>query len=141
VPDMMHGAKTHRVLSRLRKRGGFTLVEVLAAVLLLSIGLIAVLSAVQACRTTQQRTFYMPIGRNIAQSTIEILRAEPFDTAVGSAGQSTSSLLPKGNTIVLTISPYPTASDTNLYQALVAVSWPEGKGTRTIRYETLLARK
>lgn len=120
---------------------GFTLVEILSAVALLSIGLLAVLSAGRAARETQQRAVHLSIARGIAQSKVDQLRAKSFDSLPSMAGASTDASLPKGNQIVVAVSRYPDAGETNLYQATVTVTWPCSVGTRTVRYDTLIARK
>ena len=119
---------------------GFTLVEVLAAVALLSIGLLAVLAAGRAARETQTRAVYLSIGRNIAQTKIEELRTTPsaisdYDT------ETTDPSLPDGNSVVVECSPYSGSFDPPMTQAVVTVSWPEQRGTRTIVYETLIRPK
>jgi prepilin-type N-terminal cleavage/methylation domain-containing protein len=120
---------------------GFTLVEVLSAVLLLSIGLLAVLTADQASRETQQRAVYISIGRGIAQSKVEKLRAAPIDSLPSFAGSSQDSSLPSGNLIQVAVVGYPNPSCTSLYKCTVTVTWPEGRGTRKVCYETLIARR
>lgn len=129
------------VSPRLSKRGGFTLVEVLAAVLILSISLLAIITAMAAARDMQRRTVYIAVGRNIAQSRIEQLRAAPIDTISTMAGTGTNGSLPAGNTVATSVSPYPDALQTSLYLVQVTVAWTEGRGVRTIRYETLIARQ
>lgn len=129
------------VLSTKRGNGGYTLVEVLAAVLLLSIGLLAVLSAYQAARETQKRAIFLSIGRGVAQSRIEEIRTASFDNILSYVGSSNNSSLPSGNSVVTNVNRYPTASETNCYKVKVTVTWPEGKGTRKIQYETLISRK
>lgn len=123
------------------KNGGFTLVEVLAAVLLLSIALLAVISANSAARGAQQRAVGLAEGRNIAQSIIEQLRAAPVSSVAGMTFPTSDSSLPSGNSISVSVAPYPTAGETNLYKASVTVSWPEAGSTRNVQYETLLVRR
>lgn len=120
---------------------GFTLVEILAACLLLSIGLLAVLTAVRAARETQQRALYLSIGRNIAQSKIDKARSMSVDNISSMAGTTQDSSLPAGNSITVSVNRYPDASQIHLYRVTVTVSWPEQRGTRRLTYETLIARK
>lgn len=120
---------------------GFTLVEILAATLLLSIGLLAVMSAAQAARETQRRALYLSIGRNIAQSKIDRLRSTPISSITSQAGTSTDPSLPKGNSVQVAVSRYPNTGVPDLYKGTVTVTWPEHKGTRRIRYETLIVRR
>lgn len=113
----------------------------MCAAALLSIGLMAVLSASQAARETQQRAQYIAVGRTIAQSKVDELRATPFDSLPSKAGTSSDPSLPRGNTVTVAVNLYAGAADGNVYQACVTAAWPEGRGTRTIRYDTLITRK
>ena len=126
---------------RTRSNGGFTLVEVLAAVALLSMGLLAVITASKAGREMQQKAVFVSIGRNIAQGRMEALRSLPSGSLDGQAGSTTSTSLPSGNSVQTTVAGYPTTSETNMRLVTVTVSWPEASGTRTIRYESLIVRK
>ncbi|MCE5321929.1 type II secretion system GspH family protein [bacterium] len=120
------------------RNGGFTLVEVLAAVLLLSIGLLAVLSAGRAAQETQQRAVRMSIGRLAAQSAIEQLRSNQSYTRPS----STVTGLPSGNKIIISVSPVSgSRSATKLIYASVTVTWPEGSGTQKVFYETYISPK
>jgi len=124
-----------------RHRRGFTLVEVLAAVVLLSIGLLAVLTAGRAAQETQWRAVHLAAARNIAQSKIDELRATPFGSIISGTDQSTDSSLPKGNQIAVTTAKYPDSSEANLAKVTVAVTWPEGRATGKIQYESLIVRR
>lgn len=130
-----------RVYNTLRGAQGFTLVEVLAATMLLSIGLLAVVMSTRAARDYQERAVRLSMGRAIAQSRIDELRSIPIDSLPLQAGSTSSPVLPKGNSIVTTVSSYPSSDETDMYRVTVKVLWPEGNGTRTIVYETLIARK
>lgn len=123
------------------KNGGFTLVEVLAAVLLLSIAMLAILTANSAARSTQQRATGLAAGRCVAESILEEIKAAPFDDISSMSFPKKDSSLPVGNAITVAINRYPTISEANLIKAAVKVSWPEANGTRTLQYETLIARK
>lgn len=123
------------------RKSGFTLIEIVSAMALLSIGLLAVLSANEASRSTQQRTVHLSLARSIAQSKIEQIRAAPFESIPSMAGASSDSSLPSGNQIVVAVSKYPDGSENNLYQATVTVAWRGDRRTRAIRYDTLITRK
>lgn len=124
-----------------RDSGGFTLVEVLAAVTLLSLGLLGVLAAATGARKTQHRATAISVGRMVAQNKIEVVRSAPIDTIDAMDSTTTDSSLPRGNSVVLLVAGYPLSSETNLYKASVTVTWPEERGTRKVYYETLIARK
>lgn len=132
---------SHPAPPRAARRSGFTLVEIVSAVALLSIGLLAILTATRAARDTQQKAVHLSIARAIAQSKLDQVRATPFDSIPSMAGVSTDTALPTGNQIVVTTAKYPDASETNLYQVTVTVSWTSAQGARTIRYDTLITRK
>jgi prepilin-type N-terminal cleavage/methylation domain-containing protein len=123
------------------RRRGFTLVEVLAAVGLLSIGLLAVLSASRVARDTQWRAVHLATARNIAQSKIDELRATLFDSIVIGTVQTTDSSLPRGNQITVVTAKYPDTSESNLIKVTVTVTWPEGKATGSVQYESLIVRR
>lgn len=124
-----------------QQNGGFTLVEVLAAVVLLSIAMLAILTANSASRSTQLRAVEMAAGRNVADSIVAQIRATPFDSCRAKSFPTQDSSLPAGNKISVSITGYPTASENNLLKAVIKVSWPEANGTRALQYNTLIARK
>ena len=132
--------KTSSVLRRIWKGGGFTLVEVLAAVLILSIGLMAVLAAIAAGREANHRALCISIGRSIAQSRIEQARAATRGSMLALNETSQNSSLPPGNTINVAVSRYPDDTETRMFRVVVTVTWPEGRGTRRICYETLVLK-
>jgi type II secretory pathway pseudopilin PulG len=116
-------------------------VEVLAAVLLLSIALLAILTATQAARDTQRRALWIATGRNIAQSRMDTLKSLSPNSLSSYYSQTEDPSLPDGNTVTVSCGPYPVANETNLFRATVVVRWPEGQGVRKVSYETLIARK
>lgn len=124
--------------------GGFTLVEVLAAVLLLSVGLLAVLSAGQAARETQQRAVYLAAGRIVGQTKVEQARATPFSQLDQLTHNGSDPSLPPGNTVNVVVSQYTNSvgqPDPDMERVSVTVTWPEAEGTRSVVYETLIANK
>jgi prepilin-type N-terminal cleavage/methylation domain-containing protein len=123
------------------KSGGFTLVEVLAAVLLLSIALLAIMTANTAARGAQQRAICQAAARNVAQSITDQLRAAPVDSISTMTFPASDSSLPSGNSIAVSVSGYPTSGETSLFKATVTVSWPEAGSTRSLQYETLITRR
>lgn len=123
-----------------KKHGGFTLVEVLVSILILSIALMATLSAIDVSQDTLSRSANMAVARDIAIREAERLRSASSSYIQGLDGddQYSSSDLPPGNQITRTASLYPDDSSESLWLASVIVTWPEGSSTRSIRYDTLL---
>jgi len=120
------------------RRGGFTLVEVLAAAAILSFAVLAVISATQAARESQQRATYLAIGRNVAQSRIEELRGAAAGSVIPAKISNTEPSLPAGNKVLVQVAPYAGFGTSSLYWVSVTVTWPEGKGVRKVEYETLI---
>lgn len=119
---------------------GYTLVEVLAATALLSVGILAVLTAMSGSRDMQQRAKWMCIGRTVAQSKMEDIRGGSATDIDGLTAVTCDSRLPAGNQISVTVTRYPDVSEDNFFRALVTVSWPEGNGTRGITHESLISK-
>lgn len=122
-----------------KKIAGFTLVEVLSSVVILSVALLSIITAMQAARETQQRAQYMHIAMNATQSQIERLRSLSFKH-ISAPSTSIVTGLPTGNTLTVTVNKYPTSSEGRLYLVVATAAWSEGKGTRTCTSETLIAK-
>ncbi len=116
---------------------GFTLVEVLTATVILSIGLLAILTAIAVARETQQRAVCMAIARDTAISQMEEYRSLDKGQLATVPLTRSSSDLPPGNLITCSWAPYPSALEIKMYRCTVTVTWPEGSGNRSIFYETL----
>lgn len=126
-------------IERRRRRSGFTLVEVLCSVVILSIALLAILSAMQGARSAARNALYLNIAANAAQSCIEELRSRQWDSIIAPPNSSDPSL-PTPNVIAVVVSPYPTATDQELVLVSATVSWPDGQTTRKLTYETLITK-
>ena len=128
-------------MSRLPRNQGFTLAEVLVAVMILSVVLITTIGAMAAARETQRRASNIALGRSIAQSRIEQMRSASCGKYPTMTGVSADSSLPAGNTVSVSASEYPNESQQQIYLVQVTVSWTEGSGVRNIHYETLVAQR
>jgi prepilin-type N-terminal cleavage/methylation domain-containing protein len=115
---------------------GYTLVELLVSVVILSIALLATLSAIRVAQDTQDRANHIAIARDIAISNLERYRWLKWNHMGDIPASQTSSDLPSGNAITCSAAQYPNGSS-GVYKATVQVSWPEGNGTRTVKYESL----
>lgn len=131
IRDEYKRVKTRRLGSG---KAGYTLVELLAAMTILSIGLLGVFSAISASRDLQQRAVYMAIARNAAVSFMETYRSIDKSKLNTVPATQYIATLPAGNSVECSSTIY----GTNLYLATVRITWPEGLGTRSIKYETLL---
>ena len=114
--------------------------EVLAAVLILSIGLLAILSSIVASRDTQQRASWLCIGRTIAYHKMEYVRSAAAAAVDGLNTTEQDMRLPAGNQIRVTVTRYPDSSQTKMFLATVTVTWPEGNGTRTLKHESFICK-
>lgn len=121
-------------------RRGFTLPEILVATVLLSIGILAVLSSITVARQTQARLARMTSARVVANSMMEELRSVPLSTLDGLSTTSTSNMLPAGNQVLVTATRYPDEDHTRSLRVLVRVQWPEGSTTDEIIRESIIAR-
>jgi prepilin-type N-terminal cleavage/methylation domain-containing protein len=119
-------------------RNGYTLVELLVAVTILSIALLGIMSAISVAQDTQTRAVRMAIARDIAIMHIENYRSATAGSISTPIAPYSSPDLPSGNVITPTASKYPDSSSTSLWRAVVTVRWPEGVTTRSIAYDTLL---
>lgn len=135
-------ARSPRLQKMNSKRSGFTLVEILAAVVLLSIGCLALLAAIPTARESQQRAVNMAVARNLAQSKIDWLRYSSYDTISSYSNTQNDSSLPNGYWTIQT-SPV----DANLCAAVVTVGWQELHGgdlkvyeARKLSYATYIVR-
>lgn len=128
----------HRLRSSCGNDGGYTLVEILVAVVILSIALLAIMSAISIAQDTQTRAFHMAIARDIAIMRMEDYRSAGGDSIANPVTPYSSPDLPSGNVITPAASKYPDAASDCLWRAIVTVRWPEGRTTRSITYDTLL---
>lgn len=118
--------------------GGFTLVELLVAVTILSIALLGIMSAIAVSQDTQERAIHMAIARDLAIKRIETYRSNTSGGVFSWQAPFTSPDLPKGNKFTPTSAKYPDSTSSMFWKVAVTAVWPEGKGTRRVVYEALL---
>jgi hypothetical protein len=109
----------------------------MVAVAILSIALLGIMSAISVAQDTQGRAVRMAVARDIAIDETERFRAMGSVSIAQPTPPYSSPDLPPGNNVTRTTSEYPNVGSDKLWRATVTVTWPEGKGSRTIRYDTL----
>lgn len=79
--------RDHRINALLSKQGGFTLIEVLMAMVIVSIGLLGTAVLTMGIMGSNKSSAEVTIATNLAQDELEEVRNEGFDTApaVGAA--------------------------------------------------------
>lgn len=113
---------------------GFTLIEILIAIFVIGVGLLAVLSlfgltisVVDRCHQTNQA--YL-----VANQTIEQIRALPFSSLNNETTTDTITELPSGQ-ITKTISPY--QADNDLKNISVVVTWTSRGRAQSVEINSL----
>ncbi|MFQ3549884.1 MAG: type II secretion system protein [Armatimonadota bacterium] len=122
----------------LNRKSGFTLVEILVSSVILSIGLVAILTGMSLSRESRLKAEQLNIANAIAQSYIEEYRAKEKTDLSNETINTTSSLLPRGNNITITVSQSENFSASSLSWVRVKITYPEANGTREIYYETCI---
>lgn len=116
----------HKLKRPFRDRGGFTLVEILVSCVILSIGLLALLTALGVAHATQDNAQHLLAARAAAQSEMERVRGLPFSSMPSSSPSVTTTAVPglPGGQMKVTISKYVyQASVTDLRQVRVEIYW------------------
>jgi len=131
-----------------RNRRGFTLIECIAAVLILGVGLVGVAGSMTAALLSNQKASDMQLAISIAQSTIEEMRSQGFgsvtyDDFPATATQTTepelADLHAGTRTIVITNN---YGGNTRLKKVAVTVSWRGRNATPvSITLETIVTNR
>lgn len=123
---------------------GMTLVEILVAVSILSIAMVVIASLFPVAVNYQKRATFIQIASLEARGMLDGAMTNNYGSL--NVGTTVSSVpeLPSGNTMTVTISPYPTSDSTYLKLVTVRVSWPGSKLARylggMVVYHTLIAK-
>jgi type II secretory pathway pseudopilin PulG len=110
-------------MRRLRNQQGTSLVDALAAMVILAIGLVGVIGCLTMALQTDQKAKYMEKATATAQDTVEMMRSQGFGniTTAEFPPTDTVSNLPSGTqTIAIT---YPYNGNANLKKVVVTISW------------------
>ena len=131
-----------------RNRRGFTLIECMAAILILGVGLVGVVGSMTAALLSNQKASDMQLATSIAQSTIEEMRSQGFgsiayDDFPANATKTTEPRLADlhagTRTIVITNS---YGGNARLKKVAVTVSWRGRNGApASITLETVVTNR
>jgi Tfp pilus assembly protein PilV len=116
-------------MRRLRTEKGTTLVEALAALVILAIGLVGVIGCLTMALQTDQKAKYMEKATATAQDTIEMMRSQGFGNITTDEFPPTDTVsnLPGGvQTVSIT---YPYNGDATLKRVVVTISWHSTNNT------------
>jgi Tfp pilus assembly protein PilV len=115
--------------TRLRDRRGTTLVEALAAVIILAIGLVGVIGCLTMALQTNQKAKYTEKAAAIAQDNIEEMRSLGFGaiTTEEFPAEAEVSDLPGGVRTVTITTPY--NGDARLKRVAVDIAWHSTNNT------------
>ena len=121
-------------------RGGFTLVECLVATVILGIGVIGVASMFAYASLSEKKAAYLAEARDIAQQTLEDVRARGYAHFTAPSGVTTvpTSGLPRA-TGALAWQPYPdSACENGLKLVSINLTWDWAGPTSGKYYVTTL---
>ena len=114
----------------MNNRSGFTLIEVMVAIIILSVGVLGLISTSALVTRMIGRGNMTTKATQLAQTRLEILRQQalassPSCTALGASGSSAG---PSGMSEAWTVTT--PSGTTNIRQFRVIVTYPIAKGTR-----------
>ena len=122
---------------------GFSLIELLVTIVILSIGLFGVASMFLYGMTSQQYAQYSVIATDAADQKLEQMRSAGYNSITADNFPSPFPVegLPQGEGIV-SWEPYPDAGSVNQYKISVEVSWGGGRrvGGRVL-HETVVSNR
>lgn len=130
-----------RNMARLRRRGGFSLIEMMVTIILVAIGLAGVISMFLHGYQSQLNAHYMIIATAVAAEKLDEMRSAGFNGLDPATFPSPFAVteLPQGMGTI-TIEPFPDPTTDNMVRIEVRVEWEGGRGIQgNTRVATLLA--
>jgi len=127
-------------MMRWNRRGGFTLIECLVAVLILGIGVVGVAGMFTYASLSEKKAAYLADARKIGQQTLEDVRARGYAYFTQPSGVTTVATpgLPRSSG-VMAWQPYPdSASENGLKLVSLNLTWDSGGPTAGKYYVTTL---
>lgn len=119
----------------MRKKRGFTLLEVLLATLITAVGVTALVWAFSSGLFATTDIENVDLALNIAQAQMEVIKNTPYANLAGS-GPTADSKFPNFN-VTVTVAPGPSA---NQLQVAVTVSWNVKGGSTSLTLTTLVTK-
>lgn len=117
-----------RIFSKGKKEAGFSLLEVMLAVLLLGIVLVPMLNLFTTSGRISASSWSEATALNLAQAKLEEMKDTPFDDVVGQSGT-----FPDNPDYNYTISVAPDGDDPSLLKIVtVTVNYSEAGGTQSV---------
>lgn len=108
---------------------GLTLIEVLIAMVIISIAMLAMLQVMTAAQTASSKSNYDVIALQAAQTQIDDAEANGYSNLSEGTTTSTVTGLPGSNQMTVTVeAPTFATSDDNIYEVDVKVAWSGGSG-------------
>lgn len=121
---------------------GFTLVEVLVALMILVIGILGVVQILVPGMRTITKAKYQRIATNFADAELNQMKKAFFLNITSAKFPSpvTVSGLPGSNQATVTIAPYPNSDSTKLKRVTIDVTWPgDSFVAGSVHFDTLFA--
>lgn len=118
-----------RTASKLSGCGGFTLVELMVASVILATTLLAIFAVYATAHSAQWQAVMVQRARAAASTQIDYLRAQPYSSLAAGTTTTQPAGMPQTNMTVI-VQPYPYTSIVHLKMVSVTVSWTASqKGT------------
>ncbi len=117
-------------------RSGFTMIEIIIAVLLLTVGLLGIVSVSVMVIDGNQFSKTMTTATSLAKDKLEELQSAGYENIVSSTAPETKENIYQRSWTVTADSPGP-----NMKTVVVTVTWPWKGQTRDVTLQSIIAKK